>query len=60
MAYFPRLALPGVTFAQFVAFLVVNNGNSFRTGFDVVLPPFFFLFSCVVWNGPLVDHSMRW
>ena len=58
MAYLPELALPGMTLTQFVTSLVINNGNSFRAGFEVVLPPNF-LFNCVIGNGPVVDHTMR-
>ena len=43
MAYLPELALPGMTLTQFVTFLVINNGNSFKAGFEVILPPIFFL-----------------
>lgn len=59
MAYLPRLALPGVTLTQFVTFLVVNNGNSFRAGFEVVLPPFFpFQLCSLEWSFSRPFHAM--
>ena len=42
MANLPELALPGITLTQFVTFLVINSGNSFRAGFEVVCPQFSF------------------
>ena len=57
MAYLPELALPGMTLTQFVTSLLLTMGIALERVLKLFCPQFFFL--TVIWNGPLVDHTMR-